>query len=267
MIIVCIDIVCTVILLTGIRLIAKGKLEKNKPVFIVLLLTFIPIIIFIILMAYTVVLISSDKLNSSKNISISIFVIELIIFLFYAFFKCNSLPYSTLSEDVSVPRNIVMIEKSRKTLNFAIYFSIILLLYSLPIIIPVIKALSIIDISESSDLGQLLFSGNTLDFFGNIILLVFTALFLVPRVSMFLIIGTYIFTIFIIVFAVSMTLAYVLAINGTIRTLKASNKLRRKIVVYILLMLIPGVNIISCITMSRIVKVELKAAGYKAGIC
>lgn len=242
MILLWIDIFGFIILLVGSILLVTGKLKMDKSFYIVTFLLLLPFIVSIIFTNFHYSLVKDvmkEKPDFSQIILMLVFALEFIIASVFIIIKYNVFPFSCLSKQEAISKDIISIDKARKLLNFAIYSYIVNLPFSILLILYPTFVITVFNMVLMSLPG--------------------VAVFLLPiEIYIYMVITSIITIIFIV--------TYIFTINGTIRFLSKSNFNKGDLVLYSILMVIPFANFASSIILSQKAKKILQKEGFKVSV-
>ena len=257
-----ISIVGAVILLAGIQLIARNKINKNKTITVIFSITLIPVILLLILFVFTVSI--TSMLNQSHDsLFYKIFAVELFVFIFYLLSKCFMLPYSKLTDVENTSKSVISIDRSIKMLYCAIYVSIIIIAILTPVIIQIIKVIPPVQQFSLPSIFKEISIANILE---SIVAILFLIIFMLPMLGVQGLVAGYLLIIASIFLSVMIIFQYLFIINATIRIVIASKSIRKFAIIYCILMLVPILNIVSCIILIVKARNELKILGFKVGL-
>lgn len=255
-----------VIILLFVYLKHKGICVKNKSITVAISITFMPILVFFLIIFYFYSIFLSDDGFPLKGLNIHILNIELTILFVYIVYKCMKAPYSKLSANVGVSRTAVSIDKTMKMFYLSIYISLIILLIILAIIIGVYKIVDYYNIDFSEyvpDPDEFFNSYNIVDIlFSSLIFSIFLAVPLLGVQGLVIVILGAMVWMF---FAILMVMQYAMIINATIR-MKITTKSRKIGSAYLVIMLIPYLNILNCFLLIHFARKELRNEGLKLGV-
>lgn len=266
--IIIISIVGAFILLVGIHLIAKNKINKNRTITVMLSATLFPVALLLII---SIFIFAIFDMSSQWYLSFSykIFIVELLVFLFYFISKCLTLPYSKLTELENKTKDAVSIDQSIKMFYCALYVSLILIAIFTPIILQTIKIIPeatqpFLDIELPPSLNDIPIVRALAP-----VAVLIVALLGVLAVGLFFGV-TQILAFFLLIASAFIgsiiAVQYFFIIKATIKILIASKTIRKDAIVYSILMLIPILNILNCIILIVKARKELKNLGFNVGL-
>lgn len=215
-----------------------------------ILLTLLPVILLVGPLALVLSLVELSKNNFFHIILICIIAIEIFVLTLFILIKINISPGSPLKKRGKIDKKLLMLDCGRRLLRYSIYAW---MLYFVPIISLVVYIiienrgpLGYIVTHPQQILGALILSPLFLLLFPHLAIPVF-----------FISIAASIIVTGIVILA---AVVLVMSMNATIRLLYASERIREKRVLYIILMILPVANIICMFYLCRLAKKEMKRA-------
>jgi hypothetical protein len=266
--IIIISIVGAFILLAGIYLIAKNKINRNRTITVMLSATLFPIVVLLIISIFIFVIFDMSS-QWYVSFSYKILIVELLVFLFYFLSKCLTLPYSKLTELENKIKDEVSIDQSIKMLYCALYVSLILIAIFTPVILQTIKVIPevtqpFLDMELPSPINEIPIVRALAP-----IAVIILALLGVLAVGLFFGL-TQILAFFLLIASAFIgsiiAVQYFFIIKATIKILIASKTIRKDAIVYSIIMLIPILNIVNCIILIIKARKELKSMGFNVGL-
>lgn len=191
--------------------------------------------------------IQSGFKHFSGAIPLFIIILELLIISIFSLIKLNIFPVSSFAKETDAPKKLLILDSGKNLLKYCIYGN---LLYSVLFLTGISYFIS----KNHTTLWYILL--HPIDMVKYLLAIIFLMIF-IPIMALpayfYVIIGFISITSFIsIVF-----ILFIISMNGFIRMIYASKQIRKKWLLYTVLMLIPILNVFCMIKLCKLAKFEL----------
>ncbi len=238
-----------------IYLIFSSKIKIGGKFTGYIFITIMPLILIIVIplgvidIGIVLLCIGTGFKDSPDAIPLLIIIFEILLISFFTLIKLNFFPISSfVSKSETTSKKLILLDTGKSLLSYSIYGNLIYLTTFLILILYLVS-------KNHTSIGYVIM--HPLNSIGNILVatlfMVFFPFMAIPfyiyAIIGFILISSFTFM-FLIIFGMSM--------NGVIRTLYASSKIREKSIVGIGLMLITIINIFYMIKLHKLAKLELR---------
>lgn len=237
-----IAIISSGLLATFFTLVAKKKIKTGGPISVYIALIFMPIFIVAIPLAIVPIPIYSRYID--RIILIVLFAVTGIIISCFILIKANIFPHSVFEKKGIENKKILQIDYGKRLLKYSIFTN---LLYITPFNIAFLYILITYNQTIFDYIKNLYFTNPLI-----------TAIVLLTPFGLVVNFPVILAVITISCIAIITCFAFVFSINGTIRIISTSKKIREMAPLYIFLMLIPIANIVCMFWICHLAKKEIK---------
>lgn len=238
-----------------IYLLLVGKIKSGGLFTGYSLITVLPIILMIVIpvgvLDVNIVLlcIGSAFKEYVGAIPLLIIVLEILIISIFSLIKLNLFPVSSFAKEADGTKKLLILDSGKRLLSYCIYGN---LLYSALFLTGISYFIS----KNHTTLGYIIM--HPIDSIGYLLVMVIFMIFMPFMALPFYIYGIIGFIV-VISFILLATIIFTMSMNGAIRIIYASKKIRKKSILYIGLMIFPILNVFCMFKLCKLAKLELNS--------